>query len=61
MYLQNNGVDAVILPRSNARSLSRGSPYRGKVVREIKRIGIESWIIERQYWKDGKWRYSSQL
>ncbi|MEM3771639.1 MAG: hypothetical protein QXW80_04965 [Candidatus Micrarchaeia archaeon] len=47
-------MDAVILPRNNARSLSRRSPYRGKVVREIKRIGIESWMRERQYGK--RWR-----
>ncbi|MEM4066735.1 MAG: hypothetical protein QXV17_07735 [Candidatus Micrarchaeaceae archaeon] len=45
-------MDAVILPRNNARSLSH-SPWR-KVVREIKRIGIESWMRERQYGK--RWR-----
>ncbi|MEM3845690.1 MAG: hypothetical protein QXU98_08315 [Candidatus Parvarchaeota archaeon] len=45
-------MDAVILPRSNARFLSQ-SLWR-KIVREIKRMGIESWMRERQYGK--RWR-----
>lgn len=41
-YLFNKGIKAVIPTRSNSRSLSRGvSPARGRVVRRIKKIGLE--------------------
>lgn len=53
-YLYNKGVNAIILPRSNATSQFRGSPQRAKVVRAIKRMGLESWKEEMQYGK--RWR-----
>ena len=54
-YLSNRGVQAVIPPRSNSRSLSRGKgPTRGRVVRRIKKIGLDEWKKEVQYGK--RWR-----
>lgn len=53
-YLHNKGVRAVIPTRSNSRSLSRGSPARGRVVRSIRNIGLEAWKREVQYGK--RWR-----
>jgi IS5 family transposase len=54
-YLNNRGVKAVIPTRSNSRSLSRGvSPARGRVVRLIKKIGLEEWKREVNYGK--RWR-----
>ena len=54
-YLSNKGVEAVIPTRSNSRSLSRGaSPARGRVVRRIKKIGLDAWKREVQYGK--RWR-----
>jgi hypothetical protein len=54
-YLSNRGVQAVIPPRSNSRSLSRsGGPARGRVVRRIKKIGLDAWKKEVQYGK--RWR-----
>ena len=54
-YLGNRGVQAVIPPRSNSRSLSRsGGPARGRVVGRIKKIGLDAWKKEVQYGK--RWR-----
>lgn len=48
-YLHSRHVKEVILPRENARTLSRGSPARARVVREIRKMGIESWKEKVQY------------
>ena len=54
-YLSNRGVEAVILTRSNSRSLSRGgSTARGMMVRRIREIGLEEWKREVDYGK--RWR-----
>jgi hypothetical protein len=54
-YLSNRGVRAVIPPRRGSRSLSRsGGPARGRVVRRIKKLGLEAWKKEVQYGK--RWR-----
>ncbi|MCL4412292.1 MAG: transposase [Candidatus Thermoplasmatota archaeon] len=54
-YLSNKGIDAIIPTRRNARSLSRsGGPARGRVVRRIKKIGLDEWKKEVQY--DKRWR-----
>ena len=54
-YLSNKGIVAVIPTRSNSRSLSRGgSPARGRVVRRIRKIGLDAWKKEVQYGK--RWR-----
>ena len=54
-YLGNRGVQAVIPPRSNSRSLSRsGGPARGRVVGRIKKIGLDAWKKEVDYGK--RWR-----
>ena len=53
-YLFNKGIDAAILPRENSSTLSRGSPSRAKVVRTIRKIGLESWKEMVQYGK--RWR-----
>ena len=51
-YLFNKGIVAVIPTRRNSRSLSRsGGPARGKVVRAIKKLGLEGWKKEVQYGK----------
>jgi len=34
--LHSRGIDAVILPRENSSTLSRGSPYRAKIVRRTR-------------------------
>ncbi len=47
-------MKATILQKDNARTLSRGSPARAKVVREIRRMGLESWKEKVQYGK--RWR-----
>ena len=54
-YLGSRGIKAVIPPRSGSRSLSRsGGPARGRVVRRIRKIGLEAWKREVQYGK--RWR-----
>ena len=53
-FLHSNGIEAVIPPRENSSSLSRGSPSRANVVRKIKKIGMESWKRSVQYGK--RWR-----
>jgi IS5 family transposase len=53
-YLLKNDVKAAILPRENARTLSRGSPARAKVVRAIRKMGLNSWKSSVQYGK--RWR-----
>ncbi len=51
----SRGIGAVIPPRSGSRSLSRsGGPARGRVVRRIRKIGLEEWKKEVQYGK--RWR-----
>ena len=35
-FLHSRGIDAVILPRENSSTLSRGSPYRAKIVRRMR-------------------------
>ena len=35
-FLHSRGIDAVILPRENSSTLSRGSPYRAKIVRRTR-------------------------
>jgi hypothetical protein len=42
-YLSENGIEAIIPPKKNATTRSRGSPARARLVREIKRIGEEEW------------------
>lgn len=53
-YLFKKGIDAAILPRKSSSTLSRGSPSRAKVVRTIKKMGLESWKEMVQYGK--RWR-----
>jgi hypothetical protein len=42
-YLEKNGIESGIKTRIDASTLSRGSPYRAKCVRERKRLGYKSW------------------
>jgi hypothetical protein len=58
-FLHSRGIDAVILPRENSSTLSRGSPYRAKIVRRIRNIGRDQWKNVFNHKKDGGWRYSS--
>lgn len=53
-YLNDRGINAVILARNNATTRSRGSPAREKVVVEIKKKGVEMWKEEVDYGK--KWK-----
>lgn len=53
-YLHNKGVRAVIPTRRNSRSLSRGSPARGRVVKSIREKGLEAWKSEVQYGKEAQ-------
>jgi hypothetical protein len=47
--LNNNKIQAGIKIRKNASTLARGSPYRAKQVRELKKIGYEAWKQKYQY------------
>ncbi|MGC8619499.1 MAG: IS5 family transposase [Thermoplasmata archaeon] len=42
-YLSSKGIEAIIPPKKNATTRSRGIPARAKLVREIKKIGEEEW------------------
>ena len=53
-YIHDNNIEAVILPGKNAATMARGSPYRAKVVRRIRKIGMESWKNSVEYGK--RWR-----
>ena len=54
-FLHSGGIDAVILLRENSSTLSRGSPYRAKIVRRIRNIGRDQWKREVNYPKC-KWQ-----
>ena len=49
--LRNNGTDAIIPPRKNFSTSSRGSPLRGKTAREIKKLGEDEWKRVHEYGK----------
>ena len=49
--LRNNGTDAIIPLRKNFSTSSRGSPLRGKIAREIKKLGEEEWKRIHEYGK----------
>ncbi|MGC9293850.1 MAG: transposase, partial [Thermoplasmata archaeon] len=49
--LHSKGIEAVIPPRENSSTLSRDSPYRAKIVRSIRKEGIEEWKREVHYGK----------
>ncbi len=53
-FLHNREIEAVIPPRENSSTLSRGSPYRAKTVRRIRRTGLDAWKKEVDYGK--RWR-----
>ncbi len=53
-FLHNREIEAVIPPRENSSTLSRGSPYRAKTVRRIRRAGLDEWKKEVDYGK--RWR-----
>jgi hypothetical protein len=48
-FLHSRGIEAVIPPRENSSTLSRGSPYRAKIVRRIRNIGRDEWKKEVNY------------
>ena len=49
--LRNNGTEAIIPLRKNFRTISRGSPLRGKTAREIRKLGEEEWKHVHEYGK----------
>jgi len=49
--LYEKGIGSGIKIRKNASTLSRGSPYRKKCVREIKEMGYEEWKKQYDYGK----------
>ena len=53
-FLHNREIEAVIPPRENSSILSRGSPYRAKTVRRIRRAGLDEWKKEVDYGK--RWK-----
>jgi hypothetical protein len=48
-YLAMNGITSAIKVRENSSTLSRGSPYRAKCVRERKELGYEAWRDKYRY------------
>jgi len=48
-YLASNGIVAAIKTRENSSTLSRGSPYRAKCVREKKELGYDAWRDKYRY------------
>jgi transposase len=52
--LNSNNCEAIIPLRKNFRTVSRGSPLRGKTAREIKKLGEEEWKNIHGYGK--RWR-----
>jgi hypothetical protein len=42
-YLKKKGIKSGIKVRKNASTRARGSPYRAKCVRELKKIGYKAW------------------
>jgi hypothetical protein len=48
-HLQQKGIQPVIKIRSNANTKARGSPARGKAVREMKGLGYQRWKQKYDY------------
>jgi len=48
-HLQQKGIQPVIKIRLNANTKARGSPARGKAVREMKGLGYQSWKQKYDY------------
>ncbi len=49
--LRNNGSETIIPLRKNFRTISRGSPLRGKTAREIRKLGEDQWKNIHEYGK----------
>ena len=48
-FLNRKDIQSGIRIRKNASTRSRGSPYRARCVRELKKIGYETWKEKYQY------------
>ncbi len=42
-YLAGNDIEPVIKTRKDASTKAKGSPFRAKMLREIRKLGYEGW------------------
>ena len=56
---EQKGIESIIKVRENASTRARGSPYRAKCVRELRKLGYEKW--KEKYGYGQRWAAEGML